>query len=114
MLPGQGLNSTRRIDVDQGVKLLGEARLEVVTLALAFGKVDDADGALEARLPEDLRQLSVISERKQEFAEAGIVKKIGVAALEGRSQLAVFARSVPISRGYYTAGIGGKAHEYDG
>jgi hypothetical protein len=36
--------------VDDGVELFGKASLEVMADALAFGLIDDTDGAFEQRL----------------------------------------------------------------
>src|SRR5918992_4192351 len=41
------LHGLRLVDMDHGVELLGERRVEVVREALGLGPVDDADRALE-------------------------------------------------------------------
>src|SRR5437879_9836791 len=46
------LDGARLVEMKNGVELVGKSGFEVVTEALGFGPVNDADGALEARLAQ--------------------------------------------------------------
>src|SRR6266513_1225347 len=46
------LDRARLVDVQHGVELIGEPRVEVVASALGFRKVNDSDRALQARFAE--------------------------------------------------------------
>src|SRR5215218_6490133 len=53
-LPFERLDGRRLVEVEHGVELLGELRVEVVAQALGLGPVDDADGALEPGRAQEL------------------------------------------------------------
>src|SRR5437667_5476362 len=44
------LDRPRLVEVQHGVELIGEPRVEVVARALGFGKINDSDRALETRV----------------------------------------------------------------
>src|SRR5438128_12497212 len=54
------------VDVDDGVELGGEPRLEVVRVPLRLRPVDDADGALEHRLVQLAQRLTRLPQGQEE------------------------------------------------
>src|SRR5256714_3089134 len=75
------LDGSRLVEVYNCVELLGELRVEVVAQPLGLRSVDDADGALQARLAQKLARRAPFTKVQHEARRARVVKERLVATL---------------------------------
>src|SRR2546423_5370829 len=84
-LPGgaafERLDGARLVEVYDCVELLRELRVEVVAQPLCLRSVDDADGALEPRLPQKLASAAPVAQVQKEARESPLVEKRFLASL---------------------------------
>ena len=82
----------RVVEVDHGVELVGESRLEVVAVALGLGAVDHADRALEPGLAQR-GSCGRCRSREPEALDADVVEELLVAPGERRADALALAGS---------------------
>src|SRR3954470_1003973 len=70
------LHGARAVDVDDGVELGGESRLEVVRVPLRLRPVDDADGPLQHRLAQLAQGLTGLAQGQEEARQRHFVEKL--------------------------------------
>src|SRR5438105_94233 len=107
----EGLDGPRFVEVQHGVELIGQSRMEVMAHALGFRPVDDADRPLEARLAQALHG-SAAAQSQHEAADAYLVKELFVAARQTRAHALVLRRRIPIRSRGHRAMMGGEADEH--
>src|SRR5215216_5460012 len=71
----QRLDRSRLVEMNDGIELLWQPRVEVVTLALRLRAVDDPDGALQPRLYEASDRRTVVSQGEQESRNSYLMKQ---------------------------------------
>src|SRR5688500_7692626 len=92
------LDRPRLVEVEHGVELLGEARVEVMAQPLGLRAVDDADGALQPRPCQEVARRSLLAEVEHEALDTGLVEQSLVAAFERRAHAPAPPRLVPVAR----------------
>ena len=97
--------------MDDGVELLGDARVEVVALGLRRGPIHHADGALETGLSQRAERLAGIAQREEESRQRHFVEKRFHAARQRGDDAHSLGRTVPLVRCGDRSVIRGEADE---
>src|SRR5205814_3066865 len=103
---------TRLVQVNDGVELLRQACIEVVTLSLRLRQIDDADGALKARPAQSTCGLPAIAQGEQKPRQSYVVKQSFIAARQARTHTLALRRLVPIRGGRHSARVGCEPDEH--
>src|SRR5437868_15475148 len=90
------LDGAGAIDVHHGVELRRQTRLEVMRIALRPRPVDDADGALEHRLPQLAERLAGVEQRKEEAGQRHVVEELLHAPGQRRAHSNPFGRAAAV------------------
>src|SRR5690606_4927871 len=113
-MTGQRGNRAGFLEPQPGVELFGQLGVEVVADPLGARPVDDADGALQPRLPQRLAQFGA-------FRRAPVVKRHGQAGAQeqplpavrpGRQPRLDLYRLVPVVGGGHLPPVGGLADQH--
>src|SRR5439155_14110230 len=105
------LDGAGAIDVHYGVELRRQTRLEVMRIAFRPRPVDDADSALEHRLPQLAERLAGVVQRKEEAGQRDVVEQLLDAAGERRAHVHPLGRAAPVVGGSDRSLVSRKAHQ---
>jgi len=116
-------NGAGVIVMQNGVELIGQTRVKIVTDHLCFRPVNNADRALEPFVPQMRRNIDIVAQVQKEIRHidppslaaassgaAGVVKKRLITIDVSGTHILAFRRSVPIRRRGDRSVVSGEAN----
>jgi len=97
------------VDVNDVVELVRKPCVEVVAMTFAAWKVKNANGPLQIRARQRVRQRRISRDRQKKLPHSAIVKEPFVAAWQRRPNVFALRWSVPFRGRRYRPGMGREA-----
>src|SRR4051812_26062388 len=107
----QRLDRARRVEVQDGIELHRQRRVEVVAHALRLRRIDDADRALETFASQRVDGTAATAQRQPEAFETCVMEQLLVTVIECRPNLLALCGTVPVGGGGYGSGVRRKPDE---